>query len=713
MQREPTVVPKANILIVDDLPDNLRLLSAILTDKGYKVRSAISGAIALTACQVSPPDLILLDINMPYMSGYEVCQQLKAKESTQEIPIIFISALDEVADKVKAFALGGEDYITKPFEVQEVLARVEHQLTIQRLQKQLKEQNSRLQQEVEERIKAEESLRQQAKREQLLNEIAQRIRQSLNLEEILNTTVIEVRQLLQADRVCIYQFKPNGDGFIAVESVFDPSLTILDRKIYDPCFGQTSIRAYLDGRIQAIADLNQSNLPACYIDFLKELQVQANLVVPISIENNQNNFKKVLPQETIGFVGAPLPANLSAVNAEEKNPPILNDRSKQLYGLLIVHHCQSPRQWQAAEIDLLQNLSIQIAIAVQQGQLYQHLLLAEQGYQSIVENAVDGIFQTTPDGKYRSANLALAKLYGYNSPAELMAELHDIPRQLYVEPQRRSEFITLMETNNAVSGFESQVYRQDGKIIWISENARTVRDESGKLLYFEGTATDITARKVAQEALRYQQEQSEKLLLNILPAAIAQRLKLQETTIADGFEAVSVLFADLVGFTELSARKSPREIVEILNVIFSRFDQLAERYGLEKIKTIGDAYMVVAGLPLPRSDHADAIAQMALDMQAEIIVLSQEIGESLSIRIGINSGSVIAGVIGIKKFIYDLWGDTVNIASRMESSAIAGTIQVTDATYNLLKEHYLFNERGLIPIKGKGEMSAYFLQNRK
>ncbi len=262
-------------------------------------------------------------------------------------------------------------------------------------------------------------------------------------------------------------------------------------------------------------------------------------------------------------------------------------------------------------------------------------------------------------------------------------------------------------------GFESQVYRKDGSIIWILENARAVRDSTGTLLYYEGTVFDITERKLMTEALRLQQEQTENLLLNILPSSIAQRLKQEQSIIADSFESVSVMFADIVDFSKLSSQKSPTELVEMLNVIFSKFDQLAEQHGLEKIKTIGDAYMVVAGLPTPRTDHAEAIAQMALDIQAEIKKLSMGTGQPFNLRIGINSGPVVAGVIGIKKFIYDLWGDTVNIASRMESQGLAGVIQVTETTYDLLQEKFLFQKRGVIPIKGQGQMTTYLLMGRK
>jgi len=214
-------------------------------------------------------------------------------------------------------------------------------------------------------------------------------------------------------------------------------------------------------------------------------------------------------------------------------------------------------------------------------------------------------------------------------------------------------------------------------------------------------------------ALQYQQEQSERLLLNILPEAIAHRLKHSSDIIADTFADVTVLFADIVGFTQLSSRISPSDLVNLLNEIFSAFDHLAEKHGLEKIKTIGDAYMVVGGLPTPRSDHAEAIIEMALDMQETIAQFSCDPGESMKLRIGINSGAVVAGVIGIKKFIYDLWGDTVNTASRMESHGLPGYIHVTSATYELLQDKYIFENRGTIEVKGKGEMTTYFIKGRE
>lgn len=216
----------------------------------------------------------------------------------------------------------------------------------------------------------------------------------------------------------------------------------------------------------------------------------------------------------------------------------------------------------------------------------------------------------------------------------------------------------------------------------------------------------------ARIKLQAEQEKSERLLLNILPASIAARLKDQQVVIADHFDEVSVLFADIVGFTELSSRMSPTRLVEMLNHIFSSFDNLVERHGLEKIKTIGDAYMVVAGLPTPHPEHVKHIANLALEMQQVLAEFNRDAPTPLSIRIGIHTGAVVAGVIGIKKFAYDLWGDTVNTASRMESHGVTGAIQVTEQVYSALEHHadYSFTLRGTLEIKGKGQMPVYLLE---
>lgn len=215
--------------------------------------------------------------------------------------------------------------------------------------------------------------------------------------------------------------------------------------------------------------------------------------------------------------------------------------------------------------------------------------------------------------------------------------------------------------------------------------------------------------KQAQEQATRAQETADRLLLNVLPAPIVEQLKRNPGTIADTYQEVSVLFVDIVDFTRLTAHDEPSEIVGLLNDIFTDLDGLAQKYGLEKIKTVGDSYMAAAGLPIPRPDHATAVANMALDV-LEVMKRYTWHAEPIQVRIGINTGPVVAGVIGRQKFIYDLWGDAVNVASRMESNSMPGVIQVTGATYEKLKEHFRFERRDPIYVKGKGEMETYLLQ---
>jgi len=221
--------------------------------------------------------------------------------------------------------------------------------------------------------------------------------------------------------------------------------------------------------------------------------------------------------------------------------------------------------------------------------------------------------------------------------------------------------------------------------------------------------THLSLRRMQQQ-LEEKERQTERLLLNVLPKSIADKLRGNISSLAEYFPEVTVVFADIVSFTELSSRKGPDELVGILNELFSEFDALVEELGLEKIKTIGDAYMAVAGTPIPRTDHALATAKLGLGILDGISKYNKKHQTDFSIRIGMNSGPVVAGVIGTKKFSFDLWGDTVNMASRMESFGVPGRIQVTESTYELLKGEYEFEERGEVEIKGKGMTKTYFLK---
>lgn len=215
------------------------------------------------------------------------------------------------------------------------------------------------------------------------------------------------------------------------------------------------------------------------------------------------------------------------------------------------------------------------------------------------------------------------------------------------------------------------------------------------------------------QALAIEQARSEKLLLNILPTSIAQRLKNQDQRIADSHPSVTILFADIVGFTELSASMTPFDLVNLLSGIFSMFDSLAEGHQLEKIKTIGDGYLVVGGAPVYLENHANTVAALACEMRSALAEFNRKSGYQLHMRIGMSTGPVVAGVIGTSKFAYDIWGDAVNMASRMEQTGLVDEIQVSESTYALLKNDYNFETRRDVQVKGKGLVNTYLLKNKR
>ncbi len=233
------------------------------------------------------------------------------------------------------------------------------------------------------------------------------------------------------------------------------------------------------------------------------------------------------------------------------------------------------------------------------------------------------------------------------------------------------------------------------------------RESRLRLTFYQRGVIEERERELSRE-----KEKSESLLLNVLPRAVADRLKNGEENVADGFDEATILFCDIVDFTPLSERITPLESVELLNTVFSTFDDIAALHGLETIKIAGDAYMAAGGLPEYKKDHVQAVAEMALDMQKAAKGFISASGESVRLRIGIHTGPVVAGVVGKRKFTYDLWGDAVNTAARMESHGVAGAIQVTKKTRDLLKNTYELEPRQTIEVKGKGPMEVFLLKGK-
>ncbi len=318
---------KGTILVVDDTPTNLEVLFDFLNNAGFRVLFAEDGESALDKAHYASPNLILLDILMPGMDGFETCRRLKESEATKSIPVIFLTALTDTVDKVKGFSLGAVDFITKPLQYEEVLARVETHLRIQALTRQLQEQNHRLEHEVQERKQAEVALQRQNQRSQLFAEVTLKIRQSLQLDEILQTTVTEVQRILQSDRVLIYRLWPNGTGSGVAEAVQPGLPQVMEYIFPEEIFPEEIKQKYRQGRMRQVEDVEHDRqISSCLVEFLQRFWVRAKLVVPILT-------------------------------------------NKELWGLLIAHQCSGPREWTSFEGEFMQQLADQIGIALTQAQL--------------------------------------------------------------------------------------------------------------------------------------------------------------------------------------------------------------------------------------------------------------------------------------------------------------------------------------------------------
>jgi PAS domain S-box-containing protein len=337
--------------------------------------------------------------------------------------------------------------------------------------------------------------------------------------------------------------------------------------------------------------------------------------------------------------------------------------------------------------------------------------------QLLLSSTGEGIYGVDLDGNCTFVNPACVRILGFESADELMGRnMHDLVHHTLPNGDPYP-----MEDCQIFRAFrEGKGVHVDTEVMWKADGSRFhaeywsyPMEQDGAPIGSVLTFVDITERKRLERQLRTEHERAERLLLNVLPAKIAEQLKAQPgTTIAEEFTQITALFADVVGFTPISAHLSPTEAVELLNELFTAFDRIAARYETEKVKTMGDGYMVVAGAPVPRDDDCDAIARMALDMRDWVEHRTADDGIKLQVRIGINSGTAVGAVVGTTKFAYDLWGDTINIASRMESAGVPGRIQVAKPAYERLRGSYVLEPRGLIEIKGKGELETWFLERQ-
>ena len=314
-------------------------------------------------------------------------------------------------------------------------------------------------------------------------------------------------------------------------------------------------------------------------------------------------------------------------------------------------------------------------------------------------------------GRILECNQTLLDNLGYEKQEVLSKHVFDMYHPDELDKVR--ENLASFTSDGRLRHTEFRVLKSDGSTLDVSLKFSAVSDQDGNILYSNAVWRDVTDIKAMQRAIEAEKRRTEEVLLNVLPRSIVERLKSSPAVIADDARDATILFCDIAGFTQLSRRLSPEKLISSLNIVFSEFDHLVGFYELEKIKTIGDAYMIASGVPVQRDDHAEVMADLALEMIQCVARLNDILDTPIEIRIGIESGPVVAGVIGKKKFAYDLWGESVNTAARMESHGVVGEIQVGPNTYELLKDRFVFENRGEIEVKGIGMLEAYLLKNRK
>ncbi len=526
---------KADILVVDDTLSNLLLLEQILGSQGYETRCISSGKEAIEEVQMCCPDLILLDIQMPDMNGYEVCQKFKTMAVIKDVPIIILSALDSPSDKVRAFELGAVDYITKPFQIQEVLARIKNQLSIRHLQRQLENQNQDLQQEIQRRIKACDALELSETKfatafrstphaiaitrledgchldvndsflefsgyqgHEIIGKTSLELNmwqnlsdrhtftQSLKFQGYVRNQEIELRQRdgkIGVGLISAEQIKINGeDCIISVLS------DISDRRMAEEQLrrSEAKFRSLLENVTDALfvhdleGNILEVNQRACQNLGYSHDQLLAITIFDIEVGKTPDQLKSAWQQMK---PGAPL--TIDGINRHKDGSTFPIEARVGVFEL----------DGELSVIGLVRDVSARFAAE-------EALKNTEEKYRSIFENAVEGIYQSTHDGEYLSANPALAQIFGYDSADELMFSIDDIAKEIYVDPHRRQDFVELMDTYGTISGFDSQVYCKDGSIIWTSENARAVKDSQSRLLYYEGLVENITSRKLAETELQ-------------------------------------------------------------------------------------------------------------------------------------------------------------------------------------------------------------------
>ncbi|HSH05498.1 MAG TPA: adenylate/guanylate cyclase domain-containing protein [Anaerolineae bacterium] len=629
----------AHILIVDDNQFNRHILSRHLLKMGYTYDMAANGQEALEQLAERPFDVVLLDIMMPEVDGYQVLQKMQAHDQWHNIPVIMISALDDMENVVKCIQLGAADHLPKPFDRALLTARINASLSKKRL------------------------LDAQRAHQLAIHEREERLRAILETAPNGIITIDEQMIIKTVNPVMVDIFGYQLDDFTDL-----PITTIIPNfafSYFEHVSTQEFMGQHADGHkfpidvaISKVHLDSQIAFTAIIRDITSQKEVQKALQ-----QQKQESERRARQQGTLYHV-------LQTVSKERDIDTVAKTAVDTIHlvtgwkHVVILFPDKSENfLYHAASAGIIPaNKSIQVPMDQS---------ISGQVYRTGTAKQIDDLFNHTDRFSKSPEDVHSA----------IVAPINYLNKCLAI----------LIIGDSDVNAFD---YSDLQLIIALGETIGLAMNNSQ-----------------SYAALKQEQQRAEKLLLNILPANIASQLKQGQSPIADTFEHASVLFADLVNFTPFAAAHSVEEMLDILNTIFSTFDQLTRKYNLEKIKTIGDAYMVAAGVPISQPDHARRIVDLAIDMQICIKMLNEDyFPQPFAIRIGISSGPVRAGVIGTQKFSYDLWGDTVNLASRMESHGLANSIMISPTTYDALpQDKYEIEPAPPVNIKGKGIMNPYFV----
>ena len=646
---------KPMVLVIDDDAVVRDLLRRYLARNGYDAVLAASGEEGIRLAGEMSPDAITLDVLMPQMDGWAVLKALKDDPATADIPIIMLTIVD---DKNLGFSLGAADYLAKPVDQAKLIQILERHCP--------KAGGARVLV-----VEDEESTRRMMR---LILE-----REGCVVDEAENGRVALDRLDAGApDLIVLDLMMPEMDGFeFLSECGKDATRRAIPIVVMTAKKLTAADRRRLEGGVAMLLEKSDDDLEAL-LALLRDMIAKRSGATPAAAR------PAAAPGAAPTPTPSPAPSSLApaAAGGAASQIPIIKGSAAVAGRPLLTGHV-------LVVDDLESNRDLLKRHLERDGHT---ITLADGGRQALAvadREPFDVIL----------LDLMMPDLNGFGVLSRLKADgrTEDIPVIMISALNEEKHAIQCIE-----AGAEDYLTKPfDIVLLRARINSCIERKRA------------LDREKVYRERLEVEKEKSEDLLLNILPSKIVDRINAGEELIADRFDNVSVLFSDLVGFTEISATMGPSELVHSLNRLFSRFDLLGDQCGVEKVKTIGDAYMVVAGLPEPRPDHKEACAEMALGMVAALDEINPSLTKPFDIRIGIHAGPVVAGIIGKHKFVYDVWGSTVNVASRFESYSIPNRIHVSAEIARPLADKFVFESRGLLKMRGVGEIETFFLKGRK